>query len=98
MTQFSVYRFPNGSLALDLQSNSCRSGQHVVAPLVSLDEGEPALTKIDVALSIDGTDYVARVGQLLAVSERLLPSTPLQDVSDKDYEIRKALDFLFSGI
>lgn len=97
MAQFQVYRVPGGRLVLDLQTDLIDTGSRVVAPLVSASSGPKALGRLEPTFTIEGAAYVLHVAEMAAVPSALLKGAPVTDLSGSDYEIRGALDMVFSG-
>jgi toxin CcdB len=97
VAQFHVYRLPDGSLVLDLQSDLVPTGTRVVAPLVPEHPILPLLARLEPRFEIDGERLALHTGELAAVLTRLLTGEPAADLSREDYAIRGALDMLFSG-
>lgn len=97
MTQFCVYRVPGDQLVLDLQSDLTPLPTNIVAPLVPLDSGLRPLRVLEPVFEIGARAYWLNTGNLVAVHARLLTGPPVADLSARDYEIRRALDMLFSG-
>lgn len=97
MAQFHVYRLPNKTLVLDIQTDLIDIGTRIVAPLVPLKSGPPPLTRLEPIFDLDGTSYVLHVAELAAVRSSALSSPAIADLTDRDYEIRSALDMVFSG-
>ncbi|MGR3805111.1 CcdB family protein [Marinibacterium profundimaris] len=95
--QFHAYRLPGGPLVLDLQSDLMDTGTRLVAPLVPVGEGPSPLTRLEPILEIDGTAQVLHTAEMAAVPSHLLKAPPVADLRDRDYEIRVALDMVFSG-
>ena len=97
MAQFQVYRVLGGRLVLDLQTDLIDTGSRVVAPLVPTSSGPKAIGRLEPMLTIDGTAYVLHTAEMAAVPSALLKGPPIADLSGADYEIRGALDMVFSG-
>ncbi len=97
MAQFQVYQVPSGLLVLDLQTDLIDTGSRVVAPLVPAASGPKAIGRLEPTFMIEGTAYVLHVAEMAAVPSALLKGTPVADLSGSDYEIRGALDMVFSG-
>lgn len=97
MAQFQVYRVPGGRLVLDLQTDLIDTGSRVVAPLVPASSGPKAIRRLEPAFSIEGAAYVLHTAEMAAVPSVLLKGAPIADLSGSDYEIRGALDMVFSG-
>ena len=97
MAQFQVYRVPGGRLVLDLQTDLIDTGSRVVAPLVPASSGPKALGRLEPTFTIEGTAYVLHTAEMAAVPSALLKGAPVADLSGSDYEIRGALDMVFSG-
>jgi len=47
--------------------------------------------------TIDGEDHVLHTAEMAAIPSALLKGQPVADLSTSDYEIRGALDMVFSG-
>tara|TARA_R110002074_G_scaffold139168_1_gene284649 strand:- start:8312 stop:8608 length:297 start_codon:yes stop_codon:yes gene_type:complete len=97
MAQFQVYRVPGGRLVLDLQTDLIDTGSRVVAPLVPASSGPKAIGRLEPVFTIDGAAYVLHTAEMAAVPSALLKGAPVTDLSGCDYEIRGALDMVFSG-
>ena len=97
MAQFQVYRVPGGRLVLDLQTDLIDTGSRVVAPLVPASSGPKAIGRLEPVFTIDGGAYVLNTAEMAAVPSALLKGAPVADLSGSDYEIRGALDMVFSG-
>lgn len=97
MAQFAVYRLPDGTLVLDLQSGLTATGSRVVAPLLPVSAELPAISRLEPVFELEGVRLALHTGELAAIPERLLREPAIADLSDRDYEIRGALDMLFSG-
>ncbi|MDP7151706.1 MAG: CcdB family protein [Paracoccaceae bacterium] len=97
MTQFHVYELSGARLVLDLQTDLIETGTRVVAPLIPRDQGPRPLGRLEPILSIDGVDHVLHTAEMAAIPSRLLKDPPLADLTARDYEIRGALDMVFSG-
>ncbi|WP_254871416.1 CcdB family protein [Pseudooceanicola sp. HF7] len=95
--QFHVYRLPGGQLVLDLQADLMETGTRVVAPLIPEGEGPRPFTRLEPILQVAGQAHVLHTAEMAAVPGHLLKSAPLADLSAQDYEIRGALDMVFSG-
>lgn len=97
MAQFQVYRVPGGRLVLDLQTDLIDTGSRVVAPLVPASSGLKVISRLEPTFTIDGTAYVLHVAEMAAVPSTLIKGGSVADLSSSDYEIRGALDMVFSG-
>ncbi|MFD2740095.1 CcdB family protein [Sulfitobacter aestuarii] len=97
MAQFQVYALAGGRLVLDLQTDLIDTGSRVVAPLVALGAGPRPLTRLEPIIEIDGTEYALHTAEMAAIPARLMRDPPVSDLSARDYEIRGALDMVFSG-
>lgn len=97
MAQFQVYRVPGGRLVVDLQTDLIDTGSRVVAPLVPASSGPKPISRLEPTFTIDGTAYVLHVAEMAAVPSALLKGASVADLSGSDYEIRGALDMVFSG-
>lgn len=98
MAQFQVYRAPGGRLVLDLQTDLIDTGSRVVASLVPASSGPKAIGRLEPVFTIEGAAYVLHTAEMAAVPSALLTQgAPVADLSGSDYEIRGALDIVFSG-
>ena len=97
MVQFRVHRLPGGPLVLDLQSDLIDAGTRVVAPLIAVAEGPKPLTRLEPVFEIDGAPHALHTAEMAAVPSALLRAAPVADLTDRDYEMRRALDMVFSG-
>jgi toxin CcdB len=96
VAQFRVYRLGNGLMVLDLQSDLIATASRMVAPLVPVTVDLEPLRGLEPVFEIEGRPLALHTGEMAAVPARLL-TAPLADLSGRDYEIRRALDLLFSG-
>jgi toxin CcdB len=97
MAQFHVYRVPGDRLVLDLQTDLIETGTRVVAPLIPMTLGPKAIKRLEPVFDIDGTAYVLHTAEMAAIPSAFLKGEPIADLSASDYEIRGALDMVFSG-
>ena len=97
MSQFHVYRIAGGRLVLDLQTDLIDTGSRVVAPLFPLSTGPKAIGRLEPVFEIEGKDYVLHTAEMAAIPSALVKGAPVADLSASDYEIRGALDMVFSG-
>jgi toxin CcdB len=97
MAQFQVYRVPGGRLVLDLQTDLIDIGSRVVAPLVPASSGPKAIGRLEPVFAIEGEPHVLHTAEMAALPSALLTGAPVADLSGSDYEIRGALDMVFSG-
>lgn len=97
MAQFHVYRLPDGRLILDLQSDLIDTGSRVVAPLIGVQGGPRPLTRLEPIFQIEGVAYALHTAEMAAIPSRYLAGEAVQDLTAQDYEIRRALDMVFSG-
>ncbi|KPQ04608.1 MAG: CcdB protein [Rhodobacteraceae bacterium HLUCCA12] len=97
MAQFHVYHVPGGRLVLDLQTDLVETGTRVVAPLVPVAAGPKAIGRLEPVFEIDGRDHVLHTAEMAAIPSALLKAPSVADLSRFDYEIRGALDMVFSG-
>lgn len=98
MAQFQVYRLAGSRLVLDLQTDLIDTGTRVVAPLFPVSDGPKPIGRREpvsrsMASPICCTWQSSRPSPLT-----LLNVPPVADLTDRDYEIRSALDTVFSGI
>jgi len=97
MAQFQVYLIADGRFVLDLQTDLIDTGSRVVAPLFPLSMGPKAIRRLEPVFKIDGEDYVLHTAEMAAIPSALVKREPIADLSASDYEIRGALDMVFSG-
>jgi toxin CcdB len=97
MAQFQVYRVRGGRLVLDLQTDLIETGTRVVAPLLPAAAGLRAIGRLEPVFEIEGTAHVLHTAEMAAIPSALLKAPPVADLSRFDYEIRGALDMVFSG-
>ena len=97
MAQFQVYRITGGRFVLDLQTDLIDTGTRVVAPLVPVASGPKAIGRLEPVFEIEGAAYVLHTAEMAAIPSGLIKSAPVADLSAFDYEIRGALDMVFSG-
>jgi len=97
MAQFHVYRVPGNRLVLDLQTDLIETGTRVVAPLIPKASGPKAIRRLEPVFDVDGTAYVLHTAEMAAIPSVVLKGEPVADLSASDYEIRGALDMIFSG-
>lgn len=95
--QFRVYRIAGDRLVLDLQSGIPSLPTRVVAPFVPESPDLKAISILEPAFEVEGRRYVLHSGELAAVPASILATAPVADLSDREDEIRRALDMLFSG-
>ena len=97
MAQFHVYRLAGSRLVLDLQTDLIDTGTRVVAPLFPVSDSPKPIGRLEPVFEIDDKPHVLHTAELAAIPSTLIKSTPVVDLSDRDYEIRSALDMVFSG-
>lgn len=97
MAQFHVYALSGTRLVLDLQTDLIETGTRVVAPLIPLDQGPKPLGRLEPILTIGGIEYVLHTAEMAAIPSSILKDPPLADLTSRDYELRGALDMVFSG-
>ncbi|UOA34296.1 hypothetical protein DSM110093_04131 (plasmid) [Sulfitobacter sp. DSM 110093] len=97
MAQFQVYRIAGDRFVLDLQTDLIETGSRVVAPLVSLASGPKPIGRLEPIFNIQGMAYALHTAEMAAIPSALLKGAPVADLSEFDYEIRAALDMVFSG-
>ncbi len=95
--QFHVYRISGGRLVVDLQSDVPALPTRVIAPLIPLETGPKPLTILEPVFELEGRPHALHTAELVAAPAALLRGTPVADLTAHDYEIRRALDMLFSG-
>jgi len=97
MAQFQGYRIAGNRLVLDLQTDLVETGTRVVAPLVPVASGPKAIGRLEPVFEIEGMAHVLHTAEMAAIPSALLKAPPVADLSRFDYEIRGALDMVFSG-
>lgn len=97
MAQFQVYRVAGGRLVLDLQTDLVETGSRVVAPLIPISVGQMAIGRLEPIFEIYGEDHALHTAEMAAIPSSLLKGQLVADLSCFDYEIRGALDMVFSG-
>jgi toxin CcdB len=97
MAQFQVYRIAGNRLVLDLQTDLVETGTRVVAPLFPASTGPKAIGRLEPVFEIEGMAHVLHTAEMAAIPSALLKAPPVADLSRFDYEIRGALDMVFSG-
>ena len=97
MAQFHVYRVADDRLVLDLQTDLIETGTRVVAPLFPVGAGPKAIGRLEPVFQIEGSSYVLHTAEMAAIPSALLKREAVTDLSAFDYEIRGALDMVFSG-
>ena len=95
--QFHVYRLPNGRLVLDLQADFIDTGTRVVAPLYPITDGPAQMDRLEPILEVEDEDHVLHIAEMAAIPSRLLAVSSVANLTARDYEIRRALDMVFSG-
>jgi toxin CcdB len=97
MAQFQVYRLAGGRLVLDLQTDLIDTGSRVVAPLIVVSTGPKVIGRLEPVFEVNGEDHALHTAEMAAIPSGLLRGQPIADLSGSDYEIREALDMVFSG-
>ena len=97
MAQFQVYRLAGGRLVLDLQTDLIDTGSRVVAPLIVVSTGPRVIGRLEPVFEVNGEDHALHTAEMAAIPSALLRGEPIADLSGSDYEIRGALDMVFSG-
>lgn len=97
MAQFQVYWIRGGRLVLDLQTDLIDTGSRVVAPLIPESSGPRVIRRLEPVFEINGEAHVLHTAEMAAIPSGLLKGRPIADLSGSDYEIRGALDMVFSG-
>jgi toxin CcdB len=95
--QFCVYRISGDRLVLDLQSGIPSLPTRVIAPLIPERPDLKAISVLEPVFVIEGRRYVLHTGELVSAPASVLAPTPVADLREYEYEIRRALDMLFSG-
>jgi len=82
---------------LDLQADLIATPTRVVAPLIALSDGPRPISRLEPILSLDGKAFVLHTAEMAAIPKRFVSGEEVADFSGSDYEIRLALDMVFSG-
>lgn len=97
MAQFQVYRIAGRRLVLDLQTDLIETGTRVVAPLLPTSSGPKAIGRLEPIFEIEGISHVLHTAEMAAVPSALIKGPPVVGLAAFEYEIRGALDMVFSG-
>ena len=97
MAQFDVHRLANGQLVLDLQSDFIDIGTRIVAPLMPPDQSPTPLPRLEPVVTVEGASLVLHIAEMAAIPERLLSGPRIAHLGEQGYEIRGALDMVFTG-
>jgi toxin CcdB len=97
MAQFQVYWLTGGRLVLDLQTDLIDTGTRVVAPLIMISAGPRVIGRLEPVFEVHGEEHALHTAEMAAIPSALLKGQPVADLSASDYEIRGALDMVFSG-
>ena len=96
MAQFDLYRLPEGTLVVDLQTDLIGlEASRIVAPLVEA-QSVASLPKVDVPVRWDDRDWIVRVQQMAAVRGALL-KRPVGSAEPARDELMNAVDILIRG-
>ncbi|URW75739.1 CcdB family protein [Sphingomonas donggukensis] len=97
MAQFDVHRLRDGAMVVDVQSDLLSTlTSRLVIPLVPPGEDAQAMDRLHPVVEVLGKPYLVATHLAGAVARRDLG--PLQaSLSDEDFAIKSALDFLISG-
>ena len=96
MRQFDIVRLHDRQLAVLLQSDLLDEREtRIAAPLIP-GKNVKITPKLHLKVSIGRKAYVLATEKLSAI-ERSEISAVLGSIADRDYEIRRALDIVFSG-
>lgn len=82
---------------LDFQTDLIDTGSRVVAPLIPVSSGPSVIRRLEPVVEVQGVDHALHTAEMAAVPSALLKGQPIADLSGADYEIRGALDMVFSG-
>ncbi|MFY2823890.1 CcdB family protein [Ruegeria sp. MALMAid1280] len=97
MAQFQVYLLAKDRLVLDLQTDLIDTGSRVVAPLFPKSRGPSPIGRIEPEFAIAGVPHVLHTAEMAAIPSGMLNGPPVADLTEFDYEIRRALDMVFTG-
>lgn len=96
MRQFDIVRLHDKKLAVILQSDLFDEREtRLVAPLIALKDVK-LTPKLHLKVMVGRKAYVFATEKLSAI-ERSEVASVIGTLSDRDYEIRRALDIVFSG-
>jgi toxin CcdB len=98
MARFHVYHLKStGSMVMDVQANSLDNlDSRIVIPLVSADEEDRLILRLNPRVEIDGKGYFLKTELLAAIRSNEL-GTSVADLTEHHDKIVAALDFAFQG-
>ena len=73
------------------------TGSRVVAPLILVSTGPRVIGRLEPVFEVEGEEYALHTAEMAAIPSALLRGQPIADLTGSDYEIRGALDMVFSG-
>lgn len=97
MAQYDVHRLPDGSLVVDLQSDTVATTTRLVAPLIPREASSAPLGGAEPVVDFNGSPHVLYVTLTTAVLKGVL-STIVGNLSAEEYKILRAVDMVFTGI
>ncbi|GAW36386.1 ccdB protein [Roseovarius sp. A-2] len=92
MAQLHACRLPSEILVLDLQTDLIDVGSRIVARLIPLSNGPRPLTRLEPIFEFDGLPHVLHLAEMAAVRSSAVSSAAVADLTNRDYEIRGALN------
>lgn len=96
MAQFDVFDIGRDFLVLDLQSDWVDVSTRVVAPLYHNVIRPSPFRNLEPDFIINDESYTLLTANMTAIPANTL-HTPIASLAEQDYDIRKALDMVFSG-
>lgn len=96
--QFDVYEIAPGRLVMILQADAVDLPTCVVAALIPRNTGPARFSILEPVIKVASEEYVLHTSELAAIPSSLLTGNPVATGRAQEWEIRKALDFLLSGI
>jgi toxin CcdB len=98
VTQYDVYRLPDGRLIIDMQASALSAlPTRMAARLVPTDKGPTPLAHLEPVFVVDGVACALHVGEMAAIPRGVLSGPSVTTLAGHAYRITKAIDFLFTG-
>ncbi len=98
MSQFTVYRTPDGQLLIDCQSDAlAHLNTRLVAPLLPLDRAPPQHARLNPVFNVMG-ERVVMVTQFMATVVVAELGDEISDLLDARYAVTGAIDMLVTGV
>lgn len=97
MAQFDVYRLPNGTRVVDVQSRFASvHATRLVIPLVRPDSEAKQTTRLNPLLDMNGEPWLLAI-QFASTLDANLLRNPIGSLAHEDLAIKGAIDFLING-